>query len=221
MILLPCEVDFLMEEFGIVDSALTISNNFNSTVIIADDGSIGSDCFVESSQQHHAIDHTKEVPKHNSPYNNTSNHNNHNNNAVITEKILPDISSIKSSKSSKSGDHSRNKQTSEKEGQQNDVPILVLPRIQQQIMADSSIDIFSGDDKHADANADVEEHRYLYQEGQFEEVDDDENGEEYDDDDDHYDDEEEFYEEDGNTDEEGEVHDTGIQEQQRQQTSRE
>lgn len=125
MILLPCEVDSLMEEFGIGDDTTTISKRFGTVNIIPDDESVGSDCLEafgddirEDTEMEKKIeqegpspgDIKKEIA------------------ATDTSYVsLPEVSS--SIQSGKSNGSSRGKQTNQVLN--SDISMLVLPKIQQ------------------------------------------------------------------------------------------
>jgi hypothetical protein len=127
MILLPFEVDELIEKLGIVDdSASMMSKKFGSVEIPPDDGSVGSDCLLETFGDdygggnevqtfHFLQERNVAEPK----------------DEVLS--TLPELSSTRSGKTSKGSDCSSSHKGKQQVGNKPLLPsdVLVLPRIEQ------------------------------------------------------------------------------------------
>ena len=125
MILLPCEVDLLMEEFGIGDDTTTISKRFGTVNIIPDDESVGSDCLEAFGDDIREDTETEKKLEQEGPSPGDIK------NAIAATDTsyvsLPEVSS--SIQSGKSNGSSRGKQTHQVLN--SDISELVLPKIQQ------------------------------------------------------------------------------------------
>jgi hypothetical protein len=126
MILLPFEVDELIEKLGIVDdSASMMSKKFGTVEIPPDDGSVGSDCLLETfcddDRSGNEVQTIHFLPERNFAE--------HKDEVLST---LPELSSTRSGKTSKGSDCSRNHKGRQQVGN-TPLPsdVLVLPRIEQ------------------------------------------------------------------------------------------